>query len=114
MIPLSGLPNQLTVITYGKVRTNENPMTSHAARNFPITASAIEIGIVNRSSTVPLFSSSDHNRIAIGGTRIRYSHGWNAKKEFDKVASFVFRKSPNGGAAKVKKPASNKKIIINI
>ena len=75
MTPLSGSPSTLTVIHMGNVNVRAMPVNPHAARYLPSTASEVEIGSVIKISIVPVLRSSAHNRMAMAGTSMRYSHG---------------------------------------
>jgi hypothetical protein len=75
-----------------------------------MTACPVVIGKVRSSSKVPVRFSSDHKRMAMAGTKNRYSQGCHRKKD-PKEASFLRKKSCP--TMKVKKPESSKKITRN-
>ena len=61
----------LTVIQTGKVSTSAKAKNSQEAKNFPTIACQGVIGIVSRSSMVPMRRSSDQSLIPTAGTRNR-------------------------------------------
>ena len=87
-------------------------MTDNAARNLPTIACQTDIGIVKRSSIVPVLCSSAHNLIPTAGARNINNHIGQRKNENSNDASCALgaKKSSN---KKVKDIESNTKITIN-
>ena len=68
-IPISGSPRIIMVNAYGSVNSNAVERRLSPARYFPSTISRSLMGMVNRSSIVPLFRSSLKSRIVMAGTK---------------------------------------------
>src|SRR6185295_18949989 len=109
MMPLSGVPSRLTVITAGKVSTSATARNAQEARNLATIACHGAIGIVSSSSIVPERRSSAQTRMPTAGTSTRKSHGCQPKKAA-RLASPRSKKLP---AVKVKKPVRSRKMTRN-
>ena len=68
-IPKSGSPRIIMVNAYGSVNSNAAERRLSPAKYFPSTISRSLMGMVKRSSIVPLFRSSLKSRIVIAGTK---------------------------------------------
>src|SRR3954469_463912 len=109
MMPLSGSPRMLTVITAGKVSKSATARKIQLARNLATIACHGATGSVSSSSIVPERRSSAHTRIPTAGTSTRYTHGCQPKNAA-RLASPRSKKLP---AVKVKKPVSKRKMTRN-
>ena len=75
IMPLSGLPKILIVITNGNVRSKDRQQKDQAAKNLPQTRFSIETGKVVNCNMVPFLNSSDHRRMDIPGIKIKNIQG---------------------------------------
>jgi hypothetical protein len=82
-----------------------------APKNFPVTISLIEMGLVNKSSIVPCFFSSEKLRIVTAGIKKINIHGAMVKKG-DKSANPLFKMLYSPSKTQRNNPLSKRKMAI--